>query len=131
MMSAWNDDLDISDQAIERIQQWMGEQLPKLESMNDDDKVEKFLEHLIYIERNQARMQYATLKQMGLPVGSGLTEGACKSVVGKRTCGSGQRWRPEGIAAALTLRAIHRSERLPAFWNELSKHYSADIRAAA
>jgi hypothetical protein len=131
MLSDWNDDLDASDQAIDRIQRWMGAQIPKLEKMKDDNNLNKYLGHLIYIENNQDRMRYATLKHMGLPVGSGLTEGACKSVVGQRTCGSGQRWRPEGIAAVLTLRATHRSDRLPLSWTELSKNYTAKIRPAA
>jgi hypothetical protein len=48
-------------------------------------------------------------------------------VVGQRACGSGQRWRPEGISAVLRLRAIHRSERLPRFWRELSKNYTAKL----
>jgi hypothetical protein len=130
-LSAWNDDLDKSDQAIERIQDWLGERIEAVESNGDDASTDKYLEHLAYLDRNQDRMKYASLKAIGLPVGSGLTEGACKSVVGQRACGSGQRWRPEGIGAALTLRAIHRSERLPPFWQELSKIYSAEIRAAA
>ena len=88
---------------------------------------EKYLGHLVYLERNQGRMKYRTLRRKGLPVGSGLTEGACKSVIGQRTCGSGQRWRPEGIGAVLTLRAIHRSDRLPRFWRQLSKNYTAKI----
>ena len=123
-MSEWNDDLDASDQAIDRIQSWLGEQVDKVK---DRDVEEKYLGHLVYLENNQARMRYRTLRRKGLPVGSGLTEGACKSVVGQRACGSGQRWRPEGISAVLTLRAIHRSDRLPRFWRELSKNYTAKL----
>lgn len=123
-MSEWNEDLDASDEAIDRIQSWLGEQV---DTVKDRDVEEKYLGHLVYLENNQARMRYRTLRRQGLPVGSGLTEGACKSVVGQRTCGSGQRWRPEGISAVLTLRAIHRSDRLPRFWCELSKNYTAKI----
>ena len=127
-MSEWNEDLDSSDKAIDRIQNWLGEQVDKVKGR---DVEEKYLGHLVYLERNQARMKYATVKRKGLPIGSGLTEGACKSVIGQRTCGSGQRWRPEGIGAVLTLRAIHRSDRLPRFWRELSKNYTAKIITCA
>jgi hypothetical protein len=130
-LSAWADALDASDLAINDIQAWLSAQLSGLEAKNDDTRTDKYLEHLVYLENNQEKMRYASLREKGLPIGSGLTEGACKSVVGQRTCGSGQRWRPEGIAAVLTLRAIHRSERLPTFWAEFRKGYTAEIRAAA
>lgn len=123
-MSGWNEDLDASDKAIDRIQSWLGAQVDKVKGQENEDK---YLGHLVYLENNEDRMRYRTLKRNGLPVGSGVTEGACKSVIGHRACGSGQRWRPEGIGAALTLRAIHRSERLPGFWRELSKNYTAKI----
>ena len=123
-LSDWNEDLDASDDAIDRIQSWLGEQVDKVKGKDAEDK---YLGHLVYLERNQARMRYQSVRTKGLPVGSGLTEGACKSVIGQRTCGSGQRWRPKGIGAVLTLRAIHRSDRLPRFWRQLSKNYTANI----
>lgn len=129
-MSAWNEDLDNSDQAIDRIQAWLGNQLDSGALKGNDKNIDEFLEHLAYIENNQERMRYRTLIDQGLPVGSGITEGACKSVIGHRACGSAQRWRPLGIGAALMLRATHGSERLPALWKELSKSYTAEIRPA-
>ena len=74
---------------------------------------------------------YATLRAKGLPCGSGATEGACTSVVTMRAKGSGQRWHEDGVIAALTLRAIHLSERLPTMWPYLAAEYSADVQAAA
>ena len=47
-----------------------------------------------------------------MPIGSGATEGACESVVTVRFKGSGQRWFESGLAPCLSLRALHRSERL-------------------
>jgi hypothetical protein len=61
----------------------------------------------------------------------GATEGACKSVVMMRTKGSGQRWHEDGVSAALTLRAVYLSERLPTLWSHLAADYSADVQAAA
>lgn len=126
IMSTWVEDLNASDQAIDRIQDWLWEQVDKVKNK---DTEETYLGHLGYLDNNQERMRYRTLRRNGLPVGSGMTEGACKSVIGQRACGSGQRWRPTGIEAALTLRAIHRSERLPGFWKHLSNNYTADIIA--
>ena len=78
--------------------------------------------HLTYLENNGHLMRYARLRKVGLPVGSDVTEGACKSAIEMRTNGSGQRWRPEGLEAVLTLRAVHRSDRLPRFWANLTSH---------
>lgn len=130
-LSAWNDDLDRSDTAIERIIQHLGQHIGPLERKGDQDRLDILLDHLAFIDTHQDRLRYRRLIRLGLPIGSGLTEGMCKSVVGQRTCGSGQRWRPPGIAAVLTLRAIHRSDRLPRFWTHLSRRYTAEIRCAA
>ena len=61
-----------------------------------------------------------SLREHGHHVSSGITEGACKSLVVmlpiKR---SGQRWRPEGIRAVLTLRSLVLDDRIAPFWNRV------------
>ena len=76
-------------------------------------------------------MRYATLRRVGLPCGSGATQGACKPVVMIRAKGCGQRWQADGVTAALTLRAAYLSERLPTLWVHVAADYSADVQAAA
>jgi hypothetical protein len=88
-------------------------------------------EELVYIRNNKDRMRYARLRRRGLPLGSGITEGACKSVIARRAKGCGQRWHEQGLGGALTLRAIHRSERLPRFWKAFSRGYTARIEAVS
>ena len=85
--------------------------------------------HLTYLENNAYLMRYARLRAVGLPVGSGVTEGACKSVIRMRTNGSGQRWRPKGLEAVLMLRAVHMSDRLPRFWANLARGYRKEVVA--
>lgn len=48
-----------------------------------------------------------------------------------RAKGCGQRWHEDGVTAALTLRALYLSERLPTLWPHFSADYSADVQAAA
>jgi hypothetical protein len=76
------------------------------------------------------RMRYVELAVHGLPVGSGVTESAAKTVVGRRAKNSGQRCRNEGLRGALTLRALEQSDRLPAFWSRFSRRYVATVEAA-
>ena len=78
----------------------------------------------------QWRFRYASLSELGLQKGSGVTEGACKSLITKRTKRSGQRWRPRGISAVLALRSLLESDRLERFWDLFTPRYSAVCLAA-
>jgi hypothetical protein len=45
----------------------------------------------------------------GLPVGTGIVESACGSVVKRRMEGKGKRWRLQGAEAIMTLRSLKKS----------------------
>ena len=68
-------------------------------------------EVLRYFRHNRHRMRYADAKACHLPIGSGVVEAACKSLVSQRLKCSGMRWRHDGGQAILTLRALVHSER--------------------
>jgi hypothetical protein len=123
----WNRALDSDDRAIDRIAQWIARRIPE----HDGEALATLEGHWTYLVNNNARMRYATLRRVGLPCGSGATEGACKSVVAMRAKGSGQRWHDDGVTAALSLRAVYLSERLPTLWPHFEADYSADVQAAA
>jgi hypothetical protein len=57
-----------------------------------------------YFKNNTGRMEYDRYKQLGLPIGSGLVEGSCKFVVGRRFKGSGMRWKKKDNAQVLRVR---------------------------
>jgi hypothetical protein len=122
----WNTRLDTDDRAIDRIARWIAE---RMTAPGVDTAVVE--PHFTYLTNHQDRMRYATLRRTGLPCGSGATEGACKSVVAMRAKGSGQRWHEDGVTAALTLRSVYLSERLPTMWPHIAADYSADVQAAA
>src|SRR3954454_3359429 len=44
------------------------------------------------------RMDYAALVEAAEPIGSGVTEAACKVIVKQRLCGSGMKWTEDGAA---------------------------------
>src|SRR5207247_7918628 len=66
---------------------------------------------LRFFRRNRHRMRYAEWKAKKLPIGSGVVEAACKTLVTQRMKRSGMRWREEGGQAILTLRALAQSDR--------------------
>lgn len=123
----WNASLDHNDRAIYRIRTWVRARYAEAVAQHDDTRVARLAPHLTYLENNAWLMRYARLRAVGLPVGSGVTEGACKSVIKMRTNGGGQRWRPRGLTAVLTLRALYRSERLPRFWANFAAHYRKEV----
>ena len=86
---------------------------------------EELAVHIGYIERNKHRMHYGEYRRRKIPIGSGVTEGACKSVVNMRAKRSGQRWSQRGLTAALHLRAIHESDRFDGFWSFFARRYRA------
>jgi hypothetical protein len=76
-----------------------------------------------YFEHNVARMNYALFGAMGFPIGSGVTEAACKTLVKQRLCGSGMQWSRRGAQTVLTLRALLLStSRWTSLWTYLDKH---------
>jgi hypothetical protein len=79
--------------------------------------------HLGYFKKHKKFMRYANYAEKGWPIGSGVIEAACKSVVKQRMCRSGQRWSIKGGQAVLNLRAVVKSNRWEGFWSELTKSY--------
>ena len=63
------------------------------------------------------RMDYAAAQREHLPIGSGITEAACKTIVKVRRCGGGMRWHGQSMQQMLCLRSLRRrSNRWVQFW---------------
>jgi len=90
---------------------------------------EEIRKHLGYFKKHKKFMQYADYIEKGWPIGSGVIEAACKSVVKQRMCRSGQRWSIKGGQAILNLRATVKSNRWEEFWNEFSERYYHKLAA--
>lgn len=74
------------------------------------------------------RMRYAHLRAHNLPMGSGVVEAACKTVVSQRLKRSGMRWRVAGGQAILTCRSLCHSERFAQAWPLLARTYQHEVR---
>jgi len=51
-------------------------------------------------------MKYAQFRQKNYPIGSGVTEAACNTLIKQRLCCSGMRWEEKGASIILSLRAL-------------------------
>ena len=126
-LTDWNERLDAQDSAIDAIERQLDEHYATLPAARRD----QLWDHLVYLANNKDRMRYVSLSASSLPIGSGVTESAAKTVVGRRAKNSGQRWSEPGLRGVLTLRALQQSGRLPRFWKHLSRRYVADVAEAA
>jgi len=57
-----------------------------------------------YLERHREHIDYAKYKALGLPLGSGMVESACKWLIQQRFKGIGMRWSENGFNHLLHLR---------------------------
>lgn len=83
----------------------------------------KIATELGYFRHNRHRMRYAELGARNLPIGSGVVEAACKTLVTQRMKRSGMRWRNAGGQAILTFRALAQSDRFDLGWLLLAGTY--------
>ncbi|MBD2158834.1 hypothetical protein H6G02_30810 [Leptolyngbya sp. FACHB-16] len=57
-----------------------------------------------YLSRHRTHLQYRHFKKLGLPIGSGMVESACKWLITQRFKGTGMRWSEAGFNHLLHLR---------------------------
>lgn len=83
-----------------------------------------------YFRKHRHRMNYAALKKRGLPIGSGIVEAACKTLVAQRLKLSGMRW-GRGAQAILTARGWDQSERFDEAWALLAAEHQTQVHVLA
>src|SRR5437868_3002705 len=66
----------------------------------------KFQTAYRYLQTRRQYLRYAECRRLGIPIGSGVTEAACKTVYTQRLKLSGMRWKKAGAQTILTLRVI-------------------------
>lgn len=80
---------------------------------------------LTYFNNHRQMMGYAAHTEKNLPIGSGVTEAACKTLVKQRLCGSGMRWKDKGAKVILSLRALVQTKgRWQQFWDKIDQYGS-------
>lgn len=129
LLSRWRQSLNRNDRAIERILRWINRRVPDWTARHSRavSPHESYLRDRI----GGKRLHYASLHKRGMMMGSGVTEGACKSLIAQRVKRSGQRWRGHGIENVLALRSALHSDRLDRAWRHMQRDYEASVRCAA
>jgi hypothetical protein len=87
-----------------------------------DEDVERAITYFTN-QSGAGRMDYYSRVEVNEPIGSGVTEAACKVVVKQRLCGSGMKWKEPGAAAVLSVRCLtYTRERWDQFWSKIDRH---------
>lgn len=94
--------------------------------------VEKLYKAITYLKNNLSLMRYYQAVKKEWPIGSGVTEAACKTLVKQRLCCSGMRWKHGSAAIILGIRALSQTkERWEQFWNNLMSEDRANEPVSA
>lgn len=92
--------------------------LSKLPKLKKADK-EVISVAIQYFRNNKRRMSYALQVSCRRPIGSGITEAACKVIIKQRLCCSGMRWKTHGAGAVISLRCLNQTNgRWEQFWKK-------------
>jgi len=94
-----------------------------LDKKNFIERDEALRQVITYYENNKSKMTYARHVKDNLPIGSGVTEAACKTLIKQRMCISGSRWKEEGASCVLALRTLKLTTgRWQQFWSYVMRH---------
>ena len=94
-----------------------------LDKKNFLERDEDVRQVITYYENHKNKMSYAQHLKKNLPIGSGVTEAACKILVKQRMCISGSRWKEGGASCVLALRTLKLTKgRWEQFWNYAMRH---------
>ena len=113
--------------ALKHTPQFVEQLLKTAQRLNNKTRLsntvkEQLQKALTYFTNQQHRMDYAGFRAQNLPIGSGVTEAACKVLVKQRLCGSGMRWKTQGARIVLSLRALSYSTgRWTQFWQKIDQ----------
>lgn len=103
------------------------QQITRKFGSNAVERKEKIRQVITYYINNKSRMSYSSHVAENLPIGSGVTEAACKVLIKQRMCRSGSRWKDHGASSVLSLRALKLTTgRWDQFWNYIMRHGSTE-----
>ena len=98
-------------------------QRANLHGRNFLERDEELRQVIVYYENHKNKMSYPRYLKDNLPIGSGVTEAACKVLIKQRMCQSGSRWKDQGASCVLALRALKLTKgRWQQFWSYVMRH---------
>jgi hypothetical protein len=99
-------------------------ELTQIQNDKFEKKSNEVLESVItYFTNNHHRMNYAYNIKKNIPIGSGVTEAACKVIVKQRLCNSGMKWTRHGAGIVLKIRTmVYTTKQWDMFWRKINQY---------
>ena len=99
------------------------EEFGSMTPLKNAEDQEKFQSAVTYLQNQKGRMKYSYSVERNWPIGSGVTEAACKTLIKHRLCKSGSRWKDEGALAVLSIRGLRLTVgRWQEFWRNIDQY---------
>ncbi len=116
----WSHRLKHTRGAAGRLLEEMKASLPSVRAQACREELGKAI---TYFGNHRSKMQYWRHTAERLPIGSGVTEAACKTLIKQRLACSGMRWKEAGASAVIALRSLEMTEgRWDQFWQHVARH---------
>ena len=116
---AWSHDLKHKRGAAKKILAAMESELAE---MKPGWRKEELTKSATYFRNQRSKMQYWRHEKELLPIGSGVTEAACKALIKQRLGQSGMRWKAAGAAALISIRSLRLTPgRWESFWGKVDQ----------
>lgn len=121
----WSSRLKHKQGTASRFLKELQEQRTHLDRRNFIERDEEIRQTITYYSNHKSKMSYSYHVENNLPIGSGVTEAACKRLIKQRMCQSGSRWKDQGASCVLALRSLKLTKgRWQQFWNYVMRHGS-------
>jgi len=98
----------------------------KLKSKANKERRKLVRKERKYFENQRERMNYVLYQALGLPIGSGIVEAACKTLAAQRLKQSGMSW-AGGRQGILTIRSLQQSNRWERGWHLLAASFRKEV----
>lgn len=116
----WSHALKHEKGSAQRLLSAMQEKLPVQSNARDEEALRTAIR---YFTNHGSKMEYWQHTAENLPIGSGVTEAACKVLIKERLAKSGMRWKGEGASAVIALRALEiTAGRWEQFWQKVDRY---------
>ena len=126
-------ELKHTENAAQTLLTQMKEQYDKIKNKKKiaDVTKKKLTSAITYFTNQLPRMNYHEYTAKNLPIGSGVTEAACKTLIKQRLCHSGMRWKDKGASVVIALRALVKTtNRWDQFWSRISQNGIMELQAS-
>jgi hypothetical protein len=126
--SGWMSTLKHIDDGADRVLKKLRYHRDQLATQAKRDSMQEIIDYLAS-NNSAGRLCYAEARAANKPIGTGVTEAACKTVANTRLKRSGMRFEYHGGQTAMAFRTAHLSGRFPSLMSILTQTYSANVQS--